>query len=60
MFDRHGLDEKVGESIMQFIRIHRDNFRVLSLRTVNHLIGLYKANPERWEVDAKLLLLRTP
>jgi hypothetical protein len=60
MFERHGLDEQVGESIMQFIRMHRDNFRVLSLRTVNHLIGLYKANPERWEVDAKLLLLRTP
>lgn len=58
-FEREGISEEDGENILEFIQQHRERFRVLSLRTVQHVAGLFKANPEGWKQDATLLLLRT-
>jgi len=59
MFVREGVSLELGERILKFINLHREDLRELSLRTVLKCCHLAKANPNEWEKFAKILLLRT-
>ena len=58
MFQREGVTETVGKSIMAFLKQYRDDLREYSLRTVMKLCSLAKTHPQDWERMGKVLLLR--
>lgn len=58
LFAREGIRQEVGEKILEFINIHRDELRELSLRTLMKACALAKSHSREWERMAKVLLIR--
>jgi hypothetical protein len=58
MFRREGVTVEVGEEILDFLRLNRDELRELSLRTVMKATSLVKTHPVDWKKMARVLLLR--
>lgn len=59
IFDREMVPKEHHAPILAFIQKHRDDMRELSVRTLLKLSGMVKDNPETWEADARVLLLRS-
>ncbi len=58
LFQREGVSAEIGDKILAFIQLHRDNLRELSLRTLMKTVQLAKTQPRDWEVMARVLLTR--
>ena len=58
IFDREDVPNHLRSPILNFLKIHRDNLRELSIRTLMKLCGLAKNEPNRWESIARVLLTK--
>ena len=58
LFAREGVSEAIGKRILDFIKVHREELRELSIRTLLKATALAKGNPNEWENMAKVLLCR--
>jgi len=58
MFAREGVSDKVGEEIIGFLKMNRDNLREFSLRTAMKLCQLAKSHPKDWQHMGRVLLCR--
>jgi hypothetical protein len=58
IFDREDVPNHLRSPILNFLKIHRDSLRELSIRTLMKLCGLAKDNPARWESIARVLLTK--
>ena len=59
IFDRENVPMGVLQPILDFLKVHRDDMRELSIRTLMKLCGLAKNNPTNWQSVARVLLTRT-
>ena len=59
IFDRENVPMGVRQPILDFLKVHRDDMRELSIRTLMKLCGLAKNNPTNWQSVARVLLTRT-
>lgn len=59
IFDIENVPVNLRQPILNFIKVHRDNLREMSIRTLMKLCGLAKDNPTRWESIARVLLVRS-
>jgi hypothetical protein len=53
-----GITEAKETEIVEFLKKHHLHARVLSVRTAVLVGGIVKANPESWQEDARILLLK--
>jgi len=58
MFAKEGVSTAQGKLILDFVTLHRDNMRDMSLRTVKKLIQLSKSAPTDWQKMAKMLMVK--
>lgn len=58
MLEKEGLNHEQMGAVLEFVRMHRDSLRELSLRTVIKAAQLVKAHPLNWESMARILLLK--
>jgi hypothetical protein len=57
IFEREGLTQQQGDAIINFISVHQDNLKELSLRTPKKIAQLMKTS-SNWESLAKILLTK--
>lgn len=57
IFEREGLTQEQGDAIINFISVHQDNLKELSLRTPKKIAQLMKTS-SNWESLAKILLTK--
>jgi hypothetical protein len=58
IFDRENVPMFLRQPILDFLKVHRDELRELSVRTLMKLCGLAKNNPTNWQPVARVLLTR--
>ena len=59
IFDRENVPQNLRTPILDFLKVHRDDLRELSIRTLMKLCGLAKNNPTNWQSVARVLLTRS-
>lgn len=55
---RRGVTEEVQTMVLDYIDKHYDRMRSLSLRTIEYLVTTIRMNPENWQKDAGIMLLK--
>jgi hypothetical protein len=59
IFDRENVPMALRKPILDFLKVHREDLRELSIRTLMKVCSLAKSNPTTWQKDARVLLTRS-